>query len=92
LKLGAVGVVGAGHNHIGACANELLVQYLNHLRVLEDRFRHEGASLQHAPALQFENIAFSDQHGACFQPLRQGVIGHAHGVLHFLGVGQRYAG
>jgi len=76
-----VGVVSAGHDHIGPRTNEFPVQAPHHFRIPENRLGDERTGLQIPPALQFENISFGNQYGARIESFRQRLVWLGHWFL-----------
>ena len=78
-QLLAVAVVGEGLDHVRAGVGELAVQARDHLGVVEHHGGHEGAGLQVAAALAFEEVALGADDGAGGESVEKS--GRAHGAI-----------
>jgi hypothetical protein len=75
LQFLPMGVVGEGFDDVAARMHEVLMQPLHHIRVLYHRFGHEGAGLEVAATLQFEEIALGANDMADLQPFEKTALG-----------------
>ena len=67
-----MGVVGERFHHVGAGVHEIAMELRDDLGVLEHDFRHIGARLQVAPALELEHVAFGADHRAFVEAVEKG--------------------
>ena len=74
-----VHVIGERLRDIGAGVHEVQVQLLDHLRVIEQHFRHECAGLQVAASLELEDVAFRADHPTLAQAPQEVACGRARG-------------
>src|SRR5208337_2377279 len=83
-ELLAMSVIGEGFHNVAAGMHEILMQPLDHLRILDYRLRHESARLKVAAPLQLEEIAFRADDWAAFEAIEEARL---HGRLVRVGGG-----
>src|SRR5271165_446781 len=92
-ELLAMSVISEGFHDVAAGMHEIVMQPLDHLRILDYRLRHESARLKVAAPLQLEEIAFRADDWAAFQAIEEarlhGLVrlggGHVDDLLYSLG-------
>jgi hypothetical protein len=66
-----VAVVGEGLDHVGARVHELAVEFLDHIRVVQDDLGDERTRLKVSSPLAFEQVAFGADHGTALEQCGQ---------------------